>query len=796
MGFQKRWRRVLTGTTVAWAALGLATGSASAALSLDNTTDTSITIDGDVHWFAQGVEPQTHGSYQYLAYWDAQSPGLFDSAGLKITRRTISNGTLEHITLTNPFWLDDPNDGHNQLTMGLSPADGRIHVSWSTHNDEHQYAQSSAGCMTLATFSRCTWTYSNVTVNRSLEDDDITYPRYFNDRDGNLYLSFRHGSSLNGNQHLQSYDDDGTWTEIGRVLHGGWSGGDDPGTYDPDGAGPIAATTQRGVYTMGFDFDRKNRLHMMWTWREASSDGDPYWSQRGVFYAYSDDYGRTWKNSAGTTVGTAGADAITVDSPGIQVLDYDYGWMMLPSDIAIDSHNQPHAVVVASDVQATEVGDANTRHLHVWRTTDGTWHEDWVTPSGSSSQAYELGTVTFDRGDTAYYIYNRNKLGWTPWNQSSAYQRHLRWDHFSWQGDDYLHIEQMSDVTAIFTSDRVGVPISTSGTNQIRVRMRNNTEGDDVAFYWSTDASRTMDSAKSQTFSNAITTNDGSTWKTYTFRITDSDWRGTLRELEFNPIVGTSAEAGDEIDIDWIRLTDSSGNVVKAWEFDEGSEIVAAEASPAGNWADWTVEPLLPGVSAVFGDAYFHVDRQLYAAGYRDDREFSFPVQVQGSPFTESLTLRRFDVLDDTTSKYYGFDVDAQGWTTNGDVSGFGWDSDGGAGSIGGTITGNESRIYSPSDLFVRIDCDVVHVRLKNSSAATTARVWFVTEDDPVFDLTKSKTFSITPNSGYTEYTINMGGVSGWDDGEILQRLRIDPSEDAGVRSGSFLIHRVYIAPR
>jgi hypothetical protein len=85
-----------------------------------------------------------------------------------------------------------------------------------------------------------------------------------------------------------------------------------------------------------------------------------------------------------------------------------------------------------------------------------------------------------------------------------------------------------------------------------------------------------------------------------------------------------------------------------------------------------------------------------------------------------------------------------------------------------------------------------VHVRLKNTSAARTAKVYFITDSSTRFDETKAKTFSITANSGYTTYNIDMSRVSGWSSEQVLRQLRIDPTEDT-TRSGSFKIDRIYI---
>jgi hypothetical protein len=776
IGTRRRWLGAVL-TTLALGALAAPAG----ALELDNTTDTSITIDSNVHWF-NDVRPMTDGNYQILVYWDSEG-FLWDDAPLKVTRRRLSDDRLESTSFDGTYELTDVADGHNTVRAGISRNDGRIHISWTIHNDPHQYVVSSAGCISQARFSDCTWSRRSQQADVS-ETRRVTYPIYFNAPDGTLYMTYREGSSERGDQYLNRYNDDGTWTHVGMVMQGR-SGG----SYDPDGGGAIPNSTDRGPYIWGFKFDKNSRIHVMWNWREdgAFSGGA---AQHDGYYAYSDDRGSTWFNSAGTRVATAGSDPLKVTDSGLEVIDLPYNSHLLALELELDSHNQPHAVFPVSDVVTEDFLVANIRQMHAWRTTSGSWYADWIEPS-NNTQVYEFGDLMFDRADNAYYVYNDNLIGWYPVNVDPFVQTELRWDMMTVQSGA-LNIQQMTTATEILTDSHVDTPISTSGNKQIRVRMRNNTEGVDPYFWWTTDASQTWAGARSQAFTRAITRDDRTGWRDYTFTITDADWTGNLRELLFSPIgYGTTAEAGDEIDIDYIRITDAAGNIAKQWEFSSGATVVAAEASPTDNWASWNIDTLLPGVNDVWSDASFGLDPQRYADGTGDGKKVNFTVLEQGAPWFESLTLREFDISGDTVSKGWNFDVDTQGWTATNHVSGFGWESDGGAKSVAGTITGNDSQLKSPDNLKVKVDGDFIHVRLKNTSASTTAHVYFITDADATWNETKSKTFTTTANSDYTEYSIDMSRVSGWS-GQTLRQLRLDPSDDATTR-GSFKVARVYI---
>jgi hypothetical protein len=60
------------------------------------------------------------------------------------------------------------------------------------------------------------------------------------------------------------------------------------------------------------------RLHVSWVWRDRFERTHPR-NQHDLCYTYSDDDGRTWKNSAGAQIGVTGTSCIHLDSPGVVV---------------------------------------------------------------------------------------------------------------------------------------------------------------------------------------------------------------------------------------------------------------------------------------------------------------------------------------------------------------------------------------------------------------------------------------------------------------------------------------------
>lgn len=800
-----RWRLLLLGALCTLCAVTGFAGPA-AALQLDDTTDTSLTLDSDAHWF-NGAIPVSNGTYQWWAYWDAPD-ATTGVIYLKVTRRTLATDALQTIRFdgTGGFadqHLDQINDGHNTVAFGIDKNDGTFHISFSNHALPEHYGQSSTSCLTQTNLSSCTFTWSDHTAFAPTEASTFTYPHFFNDREGHLYLGYRHGTSRYGDLYLNTYNDTThTWAQVnndGMVLWG--SPGAGQASYDTDGAGPAGSASGRSTYIIGWGFDKNDRLNLMWTWREDV----PYeWGVRyhDIYYAYSTDFGVNWKDNGGNVIATTGSDPIMVSDTTTIAVNLPGGYWPTPTSLAIDSNNQPHTVMPTSDVQTTDPLANNQRQTHFWRTSDNAWHSGWVESAGLGSLSPTWGAMFFDRADNIYMVYGTANLKWAPYNNLGDYnQIELPNDRVTWQDDGtqkYLDIQPFSARTEIDNWDPIGIPITTSaGANnnrKIAVRMKNNTVGTTFRVDWSTQASQKYDAAKSQTLTGVST--DGA-WHTYTFTVTDADWTGTLRSLHIYPAGDGDVHAsGKSIQIDYIRIQDdqSTPNVAKAWEFNSaGITMQAAEASQADGWDTWTIGALMPGLADSWNDGLWTIDTQRYA----DAKVVDFPMVEQGAPGTEREVIHSYDITGDDVYRDWRFDQDAQGWTATNHVSGFGWGNDSGTKGLAGTLTGNDSRLMSADNLSEPLTwagtlATKVVVRLKNTSASTSAHLYFTTDADTSWNEAKSATKTITANSSYTSYTFDFTGNANWTG--TLHRLRLDPSDDA-TTSGSFKVDRIYITP-
>jgi len=140
--------------------------------------------------------------------------------------------------------------------------------------------------------------------------------------------------------------------------------------------------------------------------------------------------------------------------------------------------------------------------------------------------------------------------------------------------------------------------------------------------------------------------------------------------------------------------------------------------------------------------------------------------------------------------KIWMFTNTTESWTAASGISGFGWQT---GGYIGGTLTSSDPQLKSPDNLKISITNNkFLLVKMKNGTASTRGKLYFITTTSTNWNEAKSKTFTLIPNDTYTEYVIDMTNVAGWTG--VLKQLRLDPIDDGGNTSvGSFSIDYIKI---
>ncbi|WP_202078743.1 BNR repeat-containing protein [Caldalkalibacillus salinus] len=319
----------------------------------------------------------SYGAYQYTGYWDKHHH-------LNVARRHLPTDKVE--TVTFPEQVSDPSNTHLNVVVGISPEDGRLHLSFNHHGtDTINYRVSDAGFITSPPGSM---TIDHFSDNHNIvEENRITYPRFFNHIDDQLLLMFRQGRSGEGGQYLYQYDaHQGTWSKVGLVF---------------SGQGEWQGSTSRNAYLQDLIFDTSNRLHATWVYREEAYSHS---TNHGLYYAYSDDQGMTWYNNNGVRIADLSQnDPIRVDDRGIQVIDIPQNsWILNQAAMTLDSNNQPHLLMSRSKKVTNHVPDTNVHYVHYWRSADGAWHEKYIVDTKNAVGHGPHWTEIFNyRGDIA-----------------------------------------------------------------------------------------------------------------------------------------------------------------------------------------------------------------------------------------------------------------------------------------------------------------------------------------------------------------------------------------------------------
>lgn len=294
----------------------------------------------------------THNGYQYASFWN-------ENRNVVLARRALPAGEWEKFDFTD--YTNSEDDAHNTISLGICPEDGSLHLAFDHHGSPLHYRRSVAGLTTSP--QNTAWNAASFSpVTNALVDNSpvnlVTYPRFLTVPGGErLLLAARIGSSGSGDESLWEYDSNTeAWTERGRFIDG--------------------ITDSVNAYLHGLSYTRGGtRLHMAWCWRETP---DPQ-TNHDLFYAYSDDDGRTWLNNSGAIIAVAGTSFISRNSPGALVFSIPQNRGLINQEhMAVDAEGRVH--VLLSHMPDSEVDDANftrsrTKSLffHYFRDIDGTW---------------------------------------------------------------------------------------------------------------------------------------------------------------------------------------------------------------------------------------------------------------------------------------------------------------------------------------------------------------------------------------------------------------------------------------
>ena len=259
------------------------------------------------------------GSSQIVAYYDAERR--------MVVARNDGKGFKDRIILpTQVGW-----DSHNGIAMAKDSS-GKLHLSGNMHADKMNYFVSSGRNMIQSLRA--------VYIGKSEIFSKVTYPKFFKDKNENLFYLFRTGVAGNGAYNLLAYD-----TGIRR-----WHSLADGPFMDFRGKG--------SPYIDGPHQDRSGLYHIAWTIRLDRNVEN----NRDIFYARSSDLIH-WVNSKGVAIPTP----IGVDM-GEKVVDSPVGSGIINGNIRMAFDRQDRPVIIFSKYTTNA-----TLGIFVSRLEDSRW---------------------------------------------------------------------------------------------------------------------------------------------------------------------------------------------------------------------------------------------------------------------------------------------------------------------------------------------------------------------------------------------------------------------------------------
>jgi hypothetical protein len=413
------WARAQTGVTLLRDTL--VSGNATAIKSFN----TNVNIASYRH---QGI--LYYSGFQFVSWFNGNTRNAI------VGRRSLNPSTMEagawQWAFLN-FILAAGGDSHNVMSLAISPNDGRLHVAIGQHDAQLYSIRTAAQAATGPLWDNTVFggTASSPATpapglpGYSASTSNATYPYFMNAGDParTLQFAYRTGTSGAGQLQLAEYDPaSGSWRRLGQLTAS-------TGTYTQNGV----TSSSRNAYPHGFNYDYAGRLHLAFTWRENLatrflSGCDATINNHDTLYVFSDDRGRTWKNSAGATVGTIGSNDIGLSDPGLVVDPLPVGRDLMNQETQMmDRNNLFHAIISYTPGRYFPACAQNRQRVqpfHLWRDGAGRWTKVEIKIDGQDvDQGYDRAKLFFDLANNAYVVLPDLRIvsasaasNWTAWS--------------------------------------------------------------------------------------------------------------------------------------------------------------------------------------------------------------------------------------------------------------------------------------------------------------------------------------------------------------------------------------------
>ncbi|MCV9386665.1 BNR-4 repeat-containing protein [Reichenbachiella ulvae] len=295
-----------------------------------------------------------------------------------------------HNGYQNRWWIGE---SHNTIAVGICPKDETIHLLY----DMHAYSPTKPSDGSLADdYFRYSFSMKNVakiadaefTLDKFVKDSDgdykhikmrdgtdyqsLTYPHFFTNKQGDLFMWIREGGNNNGAYKFCKYDGN-SWSDFTQ--------------FNILGAKNNGLSYNWGLYG---DIKFESGKMRIGFCKRSSNNNDKFKYNNGFYYAYSDDPNglSQWKNHAGTgfSLPLIDPDQIMVSEPGDEV-----------------SCTSPNSVTLSggADWTATERGDV---HMRTVVRCNG--QSTWVHTYKKGGTNNFITTTDFPGGD--FYAYKND----------------------------------------------------------------------------------------------------------------------------------------------------------------------------------------------------------------------------------------------------------------------------------------------------------------------------------------------------------------------------------------------------
>ena len=302
----------------------------------------------------------------------------------------------QHTGYNGKWWIGET---HNTIAVGISPKNGTIHMVYDMHRNGR-----------IAAFANDYLRYSYTTLNAATVPDDeftidlfvqspnnnykhlrfpgitddnttklLTYPAFFTNDEGDLFMKNRFGFSENGKFLFAKYDGND------------WEGYTD---FNRTSASNFGSPYNWGLYGDIKYFNGKIRIGFQ---QRANVKNDKYQYQNGFYYAYSDDpSGLTqWKDHEGTgfTRPLAKSDLIKISEPGdlVETTAVNQVYMVQGFDWTVTDNEDIHFIGRVKDNENNV-----TKQVHTYKPAGA---NDFITSTDFSG-----AEAIYAAGDKVYLI--------------------------------------------------------------------------------------------------------------------------------------------------------------------------------------------------------------------------------------------------------------------------------------------------------------------------------------------------------------------------------------------------------